>query len=106
MPCNGGSYFESQERDHLVEKVEILTRRLCHACQILEENDIAIPSELDEWWYEHKLEDEERKDEAKRRAEAESSKKRRERYLESLRERLKNQLSRDELEALGFRDKS
>jgi hypothetical protein len=69
---------------------------------MLSEGGIELPKELDEWWYEHKLEDEARVAEAKRRAEAQSAVKRRAEYLESVRSRVLGQLTEDERESLGL----
>lgn len=106
MPCNGGNYFGgtrvvSDPADQ--KRIDELTRRLCHACTLLQEAKITLPDELDEWWYEHRLADEERKLEAKRRAEAEEAEVRRKRYLKSVKSRLLKQLSDDEKEALGLK---
>lgn len=106
MPCNSGNYFgshtiyESDPEDR--KKIDVLTRRLCHACQLLEDNSVEIPKELDEWWYEHKMEDQARIAEAKRRAEVQSAKQRRDEYLTSVKERVIGQLTDDEREALGL----
>lgn len=105
MPCNGGNYFGHTEYvtdPELVKRVDVLTRRLCHACQLLEESGASLPKELDEWWYEHKLEDEARIAEAKKRATEQSAADRRAEYLESVRERVMNQLTDDEIDALGL----
>ena len=79
-----------------------MTRRLCHACQLLSDNNVDLPKELDEWWYEHKLEDDERTAEAKRRAEEQEASDRRSEYLASVKDRVLNQLTDDEREALGI----
>lgn len=106
MPCNGGNYFGSHSKykrsPEDKKKIDVLTRRLCHACQILEDNGVEIPKELDEWWYEHKMKDQERIAEAKSRSEEKSSKKRREEYLASVKKRVMGQLTDDEREALGL----
>lgn len=103
MPCNGGQYFDrSRERYDDQKKIDSLTRLLCHACGLLSASSVDMGQELDEWWYEHRLKDEELKAEAKRRAEAEAATVRREAYLESIRKRVMRQLTDDELEALGI----
>lgn len=101
-PCNGGGYHIAQSyNDGLYREVEVLTRRLCHACRILQKKGL-LDSELDEWFYEHDLKDQARAKEAKRRAEQEAAEVRRKRYLKSIRERLLTQLTADEREALGL----
>ena len=107
MPCNGGNYFG---RDRVVEveskeatlTIDILTRRLCHACELLSTTDVGVPAELDEWWYEHKLKDQALIEEAKRRAALEEAEDRRGSYLNSVRDRVLGQLTPDEREALGL----
>ena len=106
MPCNGGNYFRSHT-EYVSDpddrkKIDVLTRRLCHACQLLDDNGVEIPKELDEWWYEHKLEDQARIAEAKRRAESQLAKQRRDEYLASVKARVIGQLTDDEREALGL----
>jgi len=107
MPCNGGNYFGGQIRvvnDPKDRKtIDDLTRKLCHACQLLEDAGAPIPAELNEWWYEHKLEDQERIKEAKRRAAAQSAEQRRATYLASVKERMLTQMTDDEKEALGIK---
>ena len=105
MPCNGGHYFgrtEYVDNPNLVKKIDVLTRRLCFACQLLEDNGIDTGKELNEWHYEHKLEDEALKAEAKRRAEEKDAKIRRQEYLQSVKERVLGQLTDDERESLGI----
>lgn len=111
MPCNGGNYFGRSrevglERSYTQElkRAEHLTRMLCQALDMLDGHVAALPPELDEWWYEHRLKDEARTKEAKRRAAAETAKERRSKYLESVRERVVGQLTEDEIEALGLKD--
>lgn len=115
MPCNGGNYFGG--RDRIVsdpkdaKTIDDLTRKLCYALELLDSSlefqppgpTLNIPAELDEWWYEHKLADQERTKEARRRANAQSAKARRTTYLASVRKRVLTQLSPDELEALGVK---
>ena len=103
MPCNGGSYFRTQYVEVESGKViDHLTRLLCHACGVIDEAGVDMGKELDEWWYEHRLADEERKAEAKRRAEAEEAAVRRANYLSDVRLRVMKQLTDDEREALGL----
>jgi len=107
MPCNGGNYFgrnDGHDLDLTIlrQEIDVLTRRLCHACQLLEDAGVNIPSELDEFWNEHKLKDKELMEEAKRRAKAQESKDRRDEYLESVKDRVLGQLTDDEREALGL----
>lgn len=107
MPCNGENYF-IKTRTAFVDNpkhkqlIDILTRRLCHACSLLEENSIEMPAELYEWHYEHKLEDQARIKEAKRRREEREAQERRDEYLQSVKERIMKQMTDDEKEALGF----
>ena len=118
MPCNGGNYFgrervcyiENPDTDKaLVEAIahiDLLTRRLCKVCSIIyESEELKLPTELDEWYYEHRLEDEARIEEAKQRKESQLAEERRKAYLESVRERILEQLSDDEKEALNLKDK-
>lgn len=105
MPCSDGNYFgrtEYIDNPQLKKEIDVLTRRLCHACKLLAENNVALPKELEEWWYEHRLEDEARTAESKRRAEQQTAKKRRAEYLASVKERVLGQLTEDEREALGL----
>ena len=108
MPCNGGNYHGSHSveyRDNPTQqrRIDSLTRKLCYACALLEKAKINMGSELDEWHYEHKLEDAARMAEAKRREEKETAEKRRKRYLNSVKERVLTQLDEDEKEALGLK---
>ena len=103
MPCNGGHYFDYSRPSMDVEarkRIDYLTRMLCQACSLVEEGK--LPAELDEWWYEHRLQDEARTREAKRRAEREAAEDRRRRYLESVKKRVLGQLTDDEKEALDL----
>lgn len=105
MPCNGGSYFCNHDHSDSEwrRRVDLLTARLCHACDLMEAAKVDMGCELNEWHYEHKLKDAERLVEAKRREDAETAKHRREQYLADVRKRLASQLSRDEQEALGMK---
>lgn len=105
MPCNGGNYFGGErtvykESPEARQLIDLLTRRICNLCGIMEKHGTPIPKEIDEWWYEHKLEDAARTAEAKRRKEAMSEAARRVEYLQSVKERVMKQLSEDEKEAL------
>lgn len=109
MPCNGGNYFghhsvEYRDNPDQQKKINMLTRWLCHACSLLEKNKINMGRELNEWHYEHKLEDAARIAEAKRREQIETAKKRRQKYLKSVKERVLVQLTDDEKEALGLKE--
>lgn len=107
MPCNGGNYYGSHteyvDNPAQQKRIDSLTRKLCYACDLLEKAHIKMGSELNEWHYEHKLEDAARMAEAKRREEKETAKKRRKRYLASVKERVLGQLDEDEKEALGLK---
>jgi hypothetical protein len=108
MPCNGGNYFgqdrvEYRESPQSKQAIDLLTRRLCFACARMQDHEVPLGSELDEWWYEHQLRDKALQDEAKQRANQELAQDRRERYLESVKERVLVQLTDDEKEALGIR---
>jgi len=111
MPCNGGNYFSSRDShdscnqavDDLEKLIHVLTRRLCSACEIIDSIDGAeVPIELDEWWYEHKLADQERMAEAKKRADQQTDELRRKKYLASVKDRVLTQMTDDEKEALGL----
>ena len=106
MPCNGGNYFGSHTRvvsDPRDKKtIDVLTRRLCYACRLLKKEEVRLPPELDEWFFEHDLQDQQRIAEAKRRKEQEEEQLRRDKYLTSVKDRLLEQLTDDEKEALGL----
>lgn len=105
MPCNGGNYFgrvEYRTPPEMRKKIDWLTRMLCHACGLLEDAEVDMGRELSEWHYEHKLADEERIKEAKARAVAESARRRRDKYLASIKARMLRQMTDDEREALGL----
>jgi hypothetical protein len=107
MPCNGGNYHgshsvEYRDNPKLQKIIDSLTRKLCYACDLLEKSGKDMGAELNEWHYEHKLEDAARMKEAKIREQKETAKKRRKRYLESVKERVLGQLDPDEKEALGL----
>jgi hypothetical protein len=102
MPCSDGGYHEMIENSNNRKEVNELTKFLCHACSILESNSL-VPKELEIWWEEHKEEDRQRleKERLERiRKENEISEKQ---YLASVKARLMNQLSPDELKALGIK---
>ena len=107
MPCNGGHYFDShvKYRDNPKHKkeIDVLTRRLCFACGLLEKSNIDMGKELNEWHYEHKLQDEKLMAEAKRRKEEESAESRRKKYLADVKKRVLTQMTDDEKEALGIK---
>lgn len=103
MPCNGGNYFGGDPEDQ--RTIDGLTRKLCHALELLaltRVQEVDMPAELDEWWYEHRLKDQARTEEAKRRAAAQDARVRRSTYLKSVKERMLIQLTDDEREALGL----
>jgi hypothetical protein len=104
MPCSNpiDDYVGPSERDSFTLEINLLTARLCEACRVLEEHGL-VPKELTAWWKQHKKEDENRqKAAAEKLAKAEKTMQRKE-YLRSVKERLKKQLSPDELEALGLK---
>jgi hypothetical protein len=109
MPCNGGNYFgrdrvEYRESPESKRAIDLLTRRLCYACAAMEKAGVELSPELDEWWYEHKLEDEALQREAKLRAQREEAADRRETYLKDVKKRVLGQLTGDEKEALGIKE--
>jgi len=76
MPCNGGSPAERDreyEREFRRQKaaIDVLTRRLCHACQLLLDALQPLPAELDEWFFEYNIKDAARINQAKRQKESE-----------------------------------
>ena len=105
MPC-----YDSRS-DHSVEyrdspeqqrKINFLTRKLCHACSLLESNAIIMGTELGNWYENHQQEDAARERKAKKKLDQETARKNRAEYLASVKDRLVNQLSQDEKEALGL----
>lgn len=80
MPCNGGPWPQLQRRDDQIatlrHQVDFLTRHLCSLCALVEERRIHPPLHTDllAWWEEHKA-----KDAARRRAEANELRLKRER---------------------------
>ena len=104
MPCyDPRNNYSHQDRQRAVQSVtDNLEPKLCHACQILEDNGL-LPRELHWWWTNHKEQDQRRiKAEADRSAKA-AEKKERDEYLASVRERLRSQLTPEEKEAIGMR---
>ena len=81
-----------------------MTALLCYACRIIDES-LGLhktSQELQDWFDDHDLQDRRRlKIEADAAAEAIAAKEK-ERYLESIRERLRDQLSPEEKEAIGW----
>lgn len=110
MPCHDprdSADFQFAEDSKQIKaqqiEIDLLTRRLCSACQLLEQHNINIPEELAMWWMPHKANDAQMRFEAQRMLEAQARKEQRERYLASVRDRLLGgQLTPDELAALGI----
>ena len=103
MPCSDprDNYTYEDGQRAVQGIVDHLEPKLCHACQILENNGL-LPRELNWWWTNHKEQDQRRiKTEAKRAAKA-TEKKERDEYLASVRDRLRSQLTAEELEAIGM----
>jgi hypothetical protein len=102
MPCSDGGYHDAIENVVNKQKVDELTKFLCHACSILELNSL-VPKELEVWWENHKEEDLQRLEKEKvERARLENERSQQQ-YLASVKARLMTQLSPDELKALGIK---
>lgn len=89
-----------------IKKIDLLTRLLCHACDVIEEiggdlND--ANQELKDWHEEHERQDAARIAEANRQLAKRKNKILRAKYLKSVRERTLKQLTDDEREALGLK---
>ena len=102
MPCYDGRDsihgYESENRE-LSKEIDRLTALLCHACGQLTFGTLDKFPELRSWWDEHQV-----KDEARRKADDEASREvAREEYLESVRARLRDQLTGEEKEAVGLK---
>ena len=69
---------------------------------MLETNKL-LPPELDVWWVQHKLADEQRAKRDAEEAKKSADKQERDKYLASVRDRLRSQLTAEELEALGMK---
>ena len=104
MPCGDPTThyrYEDGMRD--VQRVRNeLEPKLCHACKILEENGL-MPAEIKWWWDMHQEQDRARSERDAKEAKRMADKQEREKYLASVRERLKSQLTAEELEALGIK---
>ena len=102
MPCydprDDDWRWNRQQHD---DERNALVAKLCHACATLETNGL-LPVELQQWWTYHKTQDELRRQQDAKKAEAAMNRKARREYLESIRERLRTQLTDDEQEALGL----
>jgi hypothetical protein len=102
MPCNGGYPYHNDPE--LKSRLDLLTRLLCSACQLLEANGTQLPAELDVWWTEHQLADKQRALEDRRQAEEAKAKKDHAAYLRSVKARVLQQLTDEEREALGLQE--
>ena len=103
MPCydTRDDYSWEEGQRELQRVKDNLVPKLCHACSILEQNNL-IPDELQAWWTNHKKKDEERRIVDAFRAEQAAKRQDRQAHLEGVRERLKQQLTDEEKEAIGL----
>ncbi len=104
MPCNGGnsSYEKSLEIGTLRQTRDYLTRLLCATCSTNLDN---LSEEVSRWYDLHRVEDRRREQEAETRALSEEAKERTREEIESVRERLRDQLTPDECRAVGLNPK-
>jgi len=111
MPCvthfpeDEEAEFKS-EISRLKAQVNEVTALLCYLCGRCEADGIEIDEPVRSWWTAHKEADRQRAEAAAKKAESARLANEQQAYLEGVRTRLLTQLTPEELEALGVKNRT